>query len=133
MQSLGHPWPTTEEMLLSAYEIAPFRGEPIARIIHHYLSKQIWPIAYLFSSFAKDNFLDNPPKEGQWALDKTLYTWGVLDLHIAACLPLGKKEEAAATFLELYQRTLSSPELFPQGVIEKIANNKTFFSELTTT
>ena len=132
MQALGHPWPETEELLLLAHEANPLRGEPICRIIEYYLSIKSWPIAYIFSSFACDHFLDSCPPYEYWGIDQDFYTWKVLDLHITAALAFGRVQEASRSYIILYQKTIEHPELFSPGQIKTIVEKKGLFPKSTT-
>ncbi|WP_188937834.1 hypothetical protein [Puia dinghuensis] len=129
LQALDQPWPEAEEIFLAAYELYPQRGEPIDQIIQHYLSIQQWPIAFLFSSSAKDQFYGKLPDQGNWGIDKSFYNWRVLHLHTAACFSLGRMQEATETFCFLHSLTLRHLEIFLREEIDLIWSQKNLFPE----
>ena len=126
-QSLNYPWPKVEEQFLSAFQTMPQRGEPILRIIHYYQSKQQWPIAYLFSKFAKEQFHGKMPAIGNWGLDKSLYNWKVLDIHKVSCYYVHKFDEATAAYSTLCRLISENPDSFLAEDITRISRQKFLF------
>jgi hypothetical protein len=126
-QHLDYPWPKVEQQLLQAFQILPTRGEPILRIIHHYQEKQQWPIAYLFSKFAKKQFHDKLPKARNWGFDKSLYTWKMLDIHKVSCYAVEKFDEATAAYSTLCRLISENPGSFLVDDITRIARQKFLF------
>jgi hypothetical protein len=126
-QQLDHPWPEIEERLLGAFQCLPERGEPILKIIHYYQWQQQWPIAYLYSKFAKEQFYGRLPAEGLWGLDKGLYTWKVLDVHKVSCYHVGNLEEATKTYSMLCRLVDECPDSFMTDDITRIVRQKFLF------
>ena len=126
-QNLDHPWPKVEEKFLSAFQTLPSRGEPILRIIHYYQSKQQWPTAYLFSKFAREQFYGRLPTKGNWGLDKSLYTWKILDIHKVSCYYVQKIDEATAAYSILCRLISENPDSFLAEDITRISRQKFLF------
>ncbi len=129
MQVLSYEWKEVERMFLLAYESTPTRGESIKEIIKHYISEKKWPVAYIFTLYARDHFLGNPPANNNWGVDRDFYNWKVLDYHAVTCLSLGKTKEANSSFSLLYQHTLEHPELFSSDQIKQIYQKQQYFLE----
>jgi hypothetical protein len=126
-QNLNYPWPKVEHQFLGAFQTLPQRGEPILRIIHYYQSKQQWPIAYLFSKFAKEQFYGKLPTNGNWGLDKSLYNWKILDIHKVSCYYVQEIDEATATYSILCRLITEDPDSFLAEDITRIARQKFLF------
>jgi|GEM_PF-3273078 len=131
MQALQYEWPETEESFLSAFESDPARGESLRAIIKYYSAIQQLDIAYIFSSYSKQHFLDQAPAQAKWGFEAAIYSWKVLDLHTAVCFQLGRMDEAVETFFQLLSRTQRQPELFAPAEIEKIQGNAKLFQQTT--
>jgi tetratricopeptide (TPR) repeat protein len=129
MHALQYEWPVAEESFLSAFESDPARGESLRAMIKYYSAIQQWDIAYIFSSYSKQHFLDQAPAQAKWGFDAAIYSWKVLDLHAAVCFQLGRMDEAGETFFQLLSRTARQPELFAPGEIEKIQVNAKLFQQ----
>lgn len=130
MQSLSFQWAEVEEVFLLAHETNPCRGEPIVSIVRYYQSVGEWPIAYIFSTYARDHFLDSRPLKDKWGVDNDLYNWTVLDYHTASCFALGRRQEATETFGLLYRRAVERPELFRPEEIKRISSQIKLFPEI---
>ena len=132
MNFLGSTWPPCEKILLQAYALAPGRGEPMEAIIRYYLSAQQWAIAYIFSSFSKENFFNKlPVKNIAWGLHDSFYHWKVLDLHTAVCFNAGAMEEAWDTYSTLLQTTTTAPQHFTTEDLKKILDKGSLFQQNT--
>lgn len=127
MQNLDYPWPQVEEKFLSAFQALPTRGESLLRVIDYYQSKQLWPIAYLYSKFAMEQFYDNLPLAGNWDLDKSLYNWKILDIHKVSCYYVQKMDEATAAYSTLCRLISANPQSFLSEDITRIARQKFLF------
>lgn len=126
MQQLDRPWNNIESRLLAAFQALPIRGESIYQIITYYQSKQLWPVAYLFSKFAKEQFFGKTPK-GTWGLDTSFYSWKVLNAHIVSCYGLEKIDEATAAYWQLYRLSADQPALFEPSDISSITAQNFLF------
>jgi hypothetical protein len=130
MDLLEGPWPAVEDRFLAAYEQEPTRGESLEAIIRHYIKIQQWPVAYIFSAFAKDRFLGRPPSSSaKWGPNAAFYHWKVLDIHTAVCFNMGMREEATHTFSILLARTKEQPGLFSPKEIENIQDKVKIIQE----
>ena len=129
-QNLEYPWPKVEDHLLAAFQALPERGESILRIIHYYQSKQQWPIAYLFSKFASEQFHGKMPAARNWGMDKSLYSWKVLDVHKVSCYNVQKIDEATAAYSTLCRLMVEDPTSFLAEDITRIARQKFLFPGL---
>ena len=96
---LQYPWPLAEKSLLKAADIDPLRGEPIKKIIDHYIQKKEWAKAYSYSSIAMNRFFDkNPIAARRWFIDFDAYNFSVLKKHrFIQTRSLKEKKTANAT------------------------------------
>ena len=132
IQALKQPWLKAEQQFLAAYELSPQRGEPVARIIQYYLAKRQWPIAYLFSSAAKEQFYGKVPEQEKWEVDRSFYGWRVLHFHAAACFSMNRMQEASENFALVYRMTRDRSELFLPEEIKLIMGQRGLFPEFET-
>jgi len=131
MIQLGNPWPQVEELLLSAFETLPERGESIELIIKHYHSIREDKIAYIFSSFAKEKYFSHPPTTAKWLFNPRFYNWRVLDLHILICFCLRVLKKAYHVYSQLLQLTRQQPTFFREEEIQKIQAKTKLFEGMT--
>ncbi len=83
-----------------------------------------WNLAYLYSKFAKVNFHGkNPYPTRLLFVDEAIYTWKILESHIASCFYTNRKDEALLNFKELQEVIKKSPQSFSQEDINKINSN----------
>lgn len=128
MNILEYPWAETHQTLLKAYAMDPLRAEPIKAIIDHYLQTQEWHMAYVYTKFARTTFHNNNPYPGRLLfVDESLYNWKFLEVHAAACVYTGRKEEGKATYDEMVSIMRKNPQWFSQDEVNKINMNAQFF------
>lgn len=128
MRILEYPWAETHQVLLKAYAMEPLRAEPIKVIIDHYLQSNEWHMAYVYTKFAKTTFHNNNPYPGKLLfVDESLYNWKILEVHAAACVYTGRKEEGKATYDEMISILKRNPQWFTPEEVQKINMNAQFF------
>jgi glycosyltransferase involved in cell wall biosynthesis len=128
MKVLEMPWCDTHQALIKAYAMDPLRGEPIKVIIDHYLSTQEWSLAYVYTKFAVTTLHNNNPYPTRLLfVDESLYNWRFLEVHAAASIYCGKKEEARQTFNQLLDVLRKNPQWFNADEVQKINMNAQFF------
>lgn len=128
MKVLEKPWEQTHQALLKAHAMDPLRAEPIKLIIDHYLMSNEWHLAYLYSKSAKATFHKNSPYPTRLLfVDEALYNWKFLEVHAAACVYTGRKEEGKASYDEMVALLKAHPEWFAPEEVQKIQMNAQFF------
>jgi len=126
--SLETPWAETHQEFMKAYAMDPLRAEPIKAIIDHYLMTQEWHLAYVYTKFARTTMHGNNPYPTRLLfVDESLYNWKFLEVHAAACVYTGRKEEGRATFNELTIILRNNPNWFTPDEVQKINMNAQFF------
>lgn len=91
---LKYPWMLVEDALLKASAIDRLRGEPIKRIIEHYILVKQWKMAHHYSEMAIDRFWDkNPVAQRRWFIDFDAYNWNIVRMHRTICNKLGNSTE----------------------------------------
>jgi len=103
-QATGTAWPSVEKSLLQALEYDTSRAEALKAIVTTRYNQQEWRIAYIYSSYCAEQYLDRRPKNRCWVVDDDFYHWKLLRYHIPILLKLQKKAEARAAFRELKRR-----------------------------
>jgi hypothetical protein len=89
---------------------------------------QEWHLAYVYSKFARTTFHGNNPYPTRLLfVDESLYNWKFLEVHAAASIYCGRKEEARQTFNELLDILRKNPNWFTQEEMQKINMNAQFF------
>ncbi len=87
----------SEEEVLDAYaecaKYDPNRCEHFIHIIRYYQSKKNWPMAYAIGHYAMENCSKYPYPHSTLFLDKQIYDWKLLDLHIISVSNLNKRYE----------------------------------------
>jgi hypothetical protein len=92
--TLKYPWSLAEDALLKASVIDPLRGEPIKKIVDHYIRNKEWENAYPYSSTAITKFFDkNPVANRRWYVDFDAYNWRVTKTHRIISYKLGYLKE----------------------------------------
>jgi len=128
MTALEMPWQETHQELMKAYAMDPRRAEPIKAIIDHYLMTQEWHLAYIYTKFAVTTLHNNNPYPSALLfVDEALYNWRFLEVHAAACVYTGKKEEGKTTFNQLLDCLRKNPQWFNPDEVQKINMNAQFF------
>lgn len=128
MKVLEKPWEQTHQALLKAHAMDPLRAEPIKLIIDHYLMSSEWHLAYVYSKFAKSTFHKNNPYPTRLLfVDEALYNWKFLEVHAAACVYTGRKEEGKAAYEEMVSLLKQNPQWFAPDEVQKIQMNAQFF------
>lgn len=128
MKILEYPWAETHQVLLKAYAMDARRAEPIKAIIDHYLQSNEWYMAYVYTKFARTTLHNNNPYPSALLfVDESLYNWKMLEVHAAACVYTGRKEEGKATYDEMVSIMRKNPEWFSPEEIQKINMNAQFF------
>jgi len=128
MTALEMPWSETHEVFMKSYAMDPLRGEPIKAIIDHYLMTQEWHLAYVYTKFAVTTLHGNNPYPTRLLfVDEALYNWKFLEVHAAACVYTGRKEEAKAIFNQLLDILRRNPQWFNPDEVQKINMNAQFF------
>ncbi|WP_143307062.1 glycosyltransferase family protein [Chitinophaga vietnamensis] len=117
----GERWSDIQQDLLKAHAIDRRRGEPFCPIIEHYIEKQTWQTAYLYSSFAYKNYHQKKPKDVDISeLRASVYEWQLLFYHYSACLHSGRISEARPLQIELKQLIQNSPQSFTEEAVQHI-------------
>jgi hypothetical protein len=92
---LNYTWSLVEENLQMAATTDSLRGEPMKKIVGHFIATREWKKAYPHSKTATDKYFDkNPVAYRRWYVDFDAYNWSVLSRHRAICLNLGRVREA---------------------------------------
>lgn len=111
MDMLGHPWLEIQEVFLKAYMIDPIRGESIKNIIVHYMKKNDWRQAYIYSNFAKMAFFNRSPAHLRFRfVDHSFYSWEILEIHKQICEKLKREKEVLEIQNELLKIAKKNPE-----------------------
>lgn len=128
MKTLEMPWSDTHQVLMKAYSMDPLRAEPIKIIIDHYLSTQEWNLAYVYTKFAVTTLHNNNPYPTRLLfVDESLYNWRFLEVHAAACVYTGRKQEGKETYDTLVNTMRKNPQWFGPEEMQKISMNGQFF------
>lgn len=114
---LGHPWSTTLERFLKAYDYCQHRAEPLYEIASYYQKNGPPSLSYLF---AHRGWQIPFPEDDKLFVDKSVYDWRLADLvastafwvgefeigHMAAlqALALGPDDSRLKNNLEHYER-----------------------------
>jgi hypothetical protein len=127
MDALDCSWPLIEDICLSAFKIFPQQGEALEPIIRHYFSTHDSAIAYIFSSYAKEQHAFSPPITSNWRREPTFKGWAIVDLHISICESLGLFKEASTILNELTQLNSQNPGLFQEEEVTQLINKSRAF------
>ena len=101
---LCYPWPLVEDSLLKAYALDPQRGEPLKKIIDHYMRGKDWKAAYCYSAIAlKKHFDKNPAADRRWFVEFDAYNWNVIHKHLTICYKLGYAAEAGKAYDQMLE------------------------------
>ena len=126
--NLEMPWAEVHQDFMKAYSMDPRRAEPIKAIIDHYLMTQEWHLAYVYTKFAVTTMHNNNPYPAALLfVDEALYNWKLLEVHAAACVYTGRKEEGKQTFSQLLDILRKNPNWFNAEEVQKINMNAQFF------
>ncbi len=104
------------------------RGEAMKQIILHYMTTKEWEIAYIFTSYSKDEFFNILPKGQKLMIDTAFYHWQTMDFHVAVCYYLNKITEGSEAFEKLLGQIGKHPEYFTTAIVEKIKANAHLFN-----
>lgn len=122
MDLLGDPWLNIHEVFTKAYMTDPIRGESIKNIIIHYMKKNEWKQAYVYSSFAKGAFFNRSPAHLRFRfVDQAFYNWEILEIHKHICEKLERGTEVLETQKEIIKVAKKNPELFSMQNLEKLS------------
>jgi hypothetical protein len=121
---LNEEWAETEQILLNAYAIDIQKGESIEPIIYHYISTKQWNSAYLFSSFAYDNYNGRDPSINVHDITQPkLYSWEFMLYHSICAFMSGRIEEAKILRQKLNSLIINNFESFSMKDIIRIRKN----------
>jgi tetratricopeptide (TPR) repeat protein len=126
--NLHYSWPMVEESLLKACALDPLRGEPLKRLVNHYMRTREWKTAYTYSVIAlKDHFDRTPAASRRWFIEFDAYDWNVVHKHLTICYKLGYGDEAAQNYERMLDYEAQHPDEFKTSDIRHIHSLEKIF------
>jgi hypothetical protein len=112
--SLGTRWPVVEGSYLRSLEYDTTRAEALKEVLNYRCTNQEWRIAYIYSSYCIDQFLEKIPANKYWHIDPAFYNWKILKYHIPILMAIREKEKAKNFLYKLLDRLQQTPENFTE-------------------
>lgn len=119
------------DILFSFLQCSNFNNKRIDHfewVIEYYHSKKNWELAYLYSSYAIKNMLNNISQiESFMFLNSKLYNWKMFDIHCMSCFYTNRKEEMQEYAKKLKQKINDNSFFIEENDLKRIENNMKYY------